>query len=213
MDSGPFPPLSTVCGRTHPISSRRVAAGDQQIRETRQHRDALCVLRQTPVPHLAVAKVPFHIQGRMLHLRPHRRLALLYRRLRTIPVQFAPPPGFITVRRGGCQRMRRTGSTGAPGKPRAAAGLPQKPRQGSTKWFDALEYSLDHQSPAWTAQSTPSVHAVKSAARTSCLTRDVPQQFSFWRSNLHVILREAKRSRRISCNGHAMRSCDCTQDD
>ena len=52
--------------------SGRVAASDEQIREPEQQRDALRVLRQSPVAHLTVPEAPLHIQERMLHLRPHR---------------------------------------------------------------------------------------------------------------------------------------------
>ena len=47
-------PLFAACGRTDAMSGDRVAPGDQQIRETQQHRDALRVLRQAPVAHLAI---------------------------------------------------------------------------------------------------------------------------------------------------------------
>ena len=57
-------------GQTTPLSSRRVAAGDQQIREPQQQRDALPVLCHAPVAHLGVAEVPLHVQERMLNLRP-----------------------------------------------------------------------------------------------------------------------------------------------
>ena len=56
-------------GQTTPLSSRRVAAGDQQIREPQQQRDALPVLCHAPVAHLGVAEVPLHVQER-LNLRP-----------------------------------------------------------------------------------------------------------------------------------------------
>ena len=55
-------------GRMGPALSGRVAASDEQIREPEQQRDALRVLRQSPVAHLTVPEAPLHIQERMLHL-------------------------------------------------------------------------------------------------------------------------------------------------
>ena len=79
-------------GQTTPLSSRRVAAGDQQIREPQQQRDALPVLCHAPVAHLGVAEVPLHVQERMLNLRPHRRLALLGRLFGDALAQQPAPP-------------------------------------------------------------------------------------------------------------------------
>ena len=76
-------------GRMGPALSGRVAASDEQIREPEQQRDALRVLRQSPVAHLTVPEAPLHIQERMLHLRPHRCLALLGRRLGAVPIEQA----------------------------------------------------------------------------------------------------------------------------
>ena len=49
-------------GRMGPALSGRVAASDEQIREPEQQRDALRVLRQSPVAHLTVPEAPLHIQ-------------------------------------------------------------------------------------------------------------------------------------------------------
>ena len=90
----PAPALGRPMGRA---LSGRVAASDEQIREPEQQRDALRVLRQSPVAHLTVPEAPLHIQERMLYLRPHRCLALLGRRLGAVPIEQATLPGFIAT--------------------------------------------------------------------------------------------------------------------
>ena len=50
-----------IHGRTCPALSGRVAAGDEQIRESEQQCDALRVLRQPPIAHLAVPEVPLQV--------------------------------------------------------------------------------------------------------------------------------------------------------
>ena len=51
----PAPALGRSMGRA---LSGRVAASDEQIREPEQQRDALRVLRQSPVAHLTVPEAP-----------------------------------------------------------------------------------------------------------------------------------------------------------
>ncbi len=77
-----------------PTSGGGVAPRDEQIGEPEQHGDTLRVLRQPPIAHLRVAEVALHIQERMFHPGPNRRLAPLRRRLRACLVQPRRLPGF-----------------------------------------------------------------------------------------------------------------------
>ena len=80
-------------GRMGPALSGRVAASDEQIREPEQQRDALRVLRQSPVAHLTVPEAPLHIQERM-----SPAFALLGRRLGAVPTSVYYGGTYATCR-------------------------------------------------------------------------------------------------------------------
>ena len=108
---GAFSTPAAVSTDTNPMSGGRIAASDEKIGETKQHRDALRVLRQAPVAHLGIAEVALHIQERVLHLRPNRRFALLSRFLGTRLVEPPAPARVMSektrLRRNACSRSLR----------------------------------------------------------------------------------------------------------
>ena len=130
-----LPRRSASGGQTAPLSSRRVAAGDQQVREPQQQRDALPVLRHAPVAHLGVAEVPLHVQEGMLHLRPHRTPCASRPPLRRRP---RPAAGAAPASSPHATRHRHPGARDASPPPGccSARGLRADRRDKLLKWLD-----------------------------------------------------------------------------
>ena len=86
---------SLVCfvGARCPRQAAKYPSCRYQVGQPQQQHQPLRVLNQPSVPDLSVAKVPLHVQERMLHLRPDRRFALLQKCLMTSRIQLPTPPG------------------------------------------------------------------------------------------------------------------------
>ena len=89
IPTGSRTPADTWRSAPCPHPHRQQNTGTATRAQGTRQRDALRVLRQSPVAHLTVPEAPLHIQERMLHLRPHRCLALLGRRLGAVPIEQA----------------------------------------------------------------------------------------------------------------------------
>ena len=84
--------LTSLFGRTLPPSGGQ-ALCRHQVGQPQQQHQPLRVLSQPSVADLGVTKVPLHVQERMLHLRPDRRLPPLLKRLIASRLQLPSPTG------------------------------------------------------------------------------------------------------------------------